>query len=270
MATQLFEGKEHASYYQKYRFSPPQDIQDMIISYLGEKLPKPHVLAVDVGCGTGQSTRILAPHFERVLGTDISEAQIEEAKKAAGFSNITFSASPAEEVPLGDASVDLITACAAVHWFNIEKFLKEVDRILKPHGCLAFFSYLPSMEVHYKNRTEMSKVFTEVEDVLAQYKHEKVHHVQTAYKEIYEAIPYTDKKRLVDMVTKIPMTLAELIGFIQTFSMFQTFLSREPEKAKDFIKTTEQRFLEIMEVSSNETKVDVWLNNVLVLASKPK
>ncbi|XP_063769692.1 uncharacterized protein LOC134892515 isoform X2 [Pseudophryne corroboree] len=197
MATRLFETKEHASCYQKYRFSPPQEIQDLILSYLGEKLPKPYVLAVDVGCGTGQGTRIMAPHFKTVLGTDISEAQIEEAKKAPGFSNITFSVAPAEEVPVKDGSVDLLTAWTAVHWFDTEKFLKEVDRVLKPHGCLAFFTYLPEAEAHYKNKTEqMSKIFAESQDFLEPYQHEKVRLVKSAYKEIFEAIPYTDKKRV--------------------------------------------------------------------------
>ncbi|XP_063790221.1 putative methyltransferase DDB_G0268948 [Pseudophryne corroboree] len=271
MSTRLFEGNEHAYCYQKYRFLPPQEVQDMICSYLGEKLTNPYGLAVDVGCGSGQGTRILAPYFEMVLGTDISEAQIEEAKKEAGLSNVTFRVTPAEDIPVDNASVDLITAFCAVHWFNVEKFLKEVDRALKPHGCLALFSYLLCMDVHYKNQSEqMSKVYTEVQDFLQQYEHEKVQHVRTSYKEIFEVIPYKDKKRIDGIVTKITMTLAEFMGFIQTLSMFQTFHRCEPEKAKNFIKTTEQRFLEIMKVSSNETKIEVWSRNVLLLASKPK
>lgn len=271
MSVQLFEGKEHAAYYKKFRFEPSQEIIDLIFSYLEERLPKPHGFTVDVGCGTGQSSRILAPYFKKVLGTDISEAQIEEAKKTPGAPNVSYSACPAEEVPVGDASVDLLTACAAVHWFNIEKFLKEVDRILKPRGCLAFFSYLPHMEVHYKDRSEqMTQVFLEVEDTLAPYQHEKVHHVKTGYKEIFEAIPYTDKRRIESIVTKIPMPLTALMGLIQTFSMFQTYLRTEPEKAKEMIRTVEQRFLQIMGTSSNETLVEVWFHNVLVLACKPQ
>ena len=41
-------------------------------------------MAVDVGCGTGQATLALADHFERVLGVDISENQISEARKSIG------------------------------------------------------------------------------------------------------------------------------------------------------------------------------------------
>lgn len=271
MATRLFEGKTHASYYQKYRISTPQEIQDLIFSYLHERLNKPYELAVDVGCGTGQSTKFLAPHFKKVLGTDISEAQIEEANNSLKSANTTFRALPAEEVPVDDASVDLLTACAAVHWFDTEKFLKEVDRVLKTHGCLAFYSYLPQIEAHYKDRSEqMAKVYSEVDDILSKYQHEKVSRVRTGYKEIFEAIPYTDKLRRDDIVLKTPMLLSDFIGLIQTFSMFQGYLRAEPEKAKDFIKTIEQRFLEILGVSSSETEIEVWFKYVLVLASKPK
>ncbi|XP_071978854.1 putative methyltransferase DDB_G0268948 isoform X2 [Engystomops pustulosus] len=225
MATRLFEEKEHASSYQKYRFSPAQEIQDMIFSYLHEKLNKPYELAVDVGCGTGLSTKILSPHFKKVLGIDISKAQIEEAKNAVKLPNTIFRVSPAEEVPVDDASVDLLTACAAVHWFDIEKLLTEVDRILKPGGCLAFYTYTLNMELHYKYRSEqLTKLFLEVKDFLTNYQNEKMHHVQTEYKEIFDCIPYTDKLR----------------------------------------------FLDIMEVSSSETEVELWCKHVVLLASKPK
>jgi 2-polyprenyl-3-methyl-5-hydroxy-6-metoxy-1,4-benzoquinol methylase len=39
------------------------------------------LLAVDVGCGSGQSTQVLSPHFSRVVGLDVSEAQIKIAAK---------------------------------------------------------------------------------------------------------------------------------------------------------------------------------------------
>ncbi|XP_040212022.1 putative methyltransferase DDB_G0268948 isoform X2 [Rana temporaria] len=225
MVTRQFEGKQQASDYQKFRFDPSQEIIDLIFSYVDERFPKLSEFAVDAGCGTGQNTRVLAPYFKKVLGIDISEAQIEEAKKATRSPNVTYRVCPAEEVPVGDTSVDLLTASIAAHWFTIEKFLKEVDRILKPGGCLAIFTYLPSMEVHYKDCSEqMTQVFAEVGDSLVPYEHEKIYHLKNGCKEMYESIPYPDKRR----------------------------------------------FLRLMGTSSSETEVEVWLQNVLILASKPQ
>ncbi|MBN3272899.1 UBE2F enzyme, partial [Polyodon spathula] len=52
---------------------------------------KPFLPAVDVGCGSGRGTIGLPPHFQKVVGIDVSEAQLEEARKEPGFTNVSFS-----------------------------------------------------------------------------------------------------------------------------------------------------------------------------------
>ncbi|XP_040212031.1 uncharacterized protein LOC120943036 [Rana temporaria] len=271
MVIREFEGKQQASNYQKFRIDTSQEITDLIFSYLEERFPKPHGFAVDAGCGTGQNTRVIAPYFKKVLGIDISETQIEEARKATRSPNVTYSVCPAEEVQVGNTSVDLLTASIAAHYFTIEPFLKEVDRILKPGGCLAIFAYSPSIEVHYKDRSEqITQVFAEMEDHLVPYEHEMTQHLRNGYKEMYKSIPYPDKRRIENIVTKIRVPLSRLLGLIQTFPMFPIFLETKPEEAKEMIRTAEERFLRLMGTSSGETEVEVWLQNVLVLASKPQ
>ncbi|XP_069497380.1 uncharacterized protein [Ambystoma mexicanum] len=128
---------------------------------------EPFMLAVDVGCGTGQSTRVLAPHFQKVVGVDISEAQIGEAKEISGPPNISYFVCFAENLPFNDASVDLILASAAVHWFNIEKFMKEVNRVLKPTGCVALMSYTTHIEFNTMDCADkLSAIFNEAVDLL--------------------------------------------------------------------------------------------------------
>ena len=48
------------------------------------------MLAVDLGCGTGQNSRLLAPHFQEVVGIDVSKSQLEEARAVSGYPNITY------------------------------------------------------------------------------------------------------------------------------------------------------------------------------------
>jgi ubiquinone/menaquinone biosynthesis C-methylase UbiE len=50
----------------------------------------PLELAYDVGCGSGQSTSFLAPYFKRVIGTDISSSQVEQAVERCTVKNVTF------------------------------------------------------------------------------------------------------------------------------------------------------------------------------------
>ena len=76
MTDKLFEGDEHSKIYALYRPTPPISLIEEIL----EKVPQKG-LALDVGCGTGQNTRILAPYFGKVLGLDISETQIKIANE---------------------------------------------------------------------------------------------------------------------------------------------------------------------------------------------
>ncbi|XP_078507152.1 putative methyltransferase DDB_G0268948 [Lissotriton helveticus] len=270
METRLFEEEEHASLYQKYRFSMPPEIKNLILSYLEEKKGKPFMLAVDVGCGTGQSTRVLAPHFQKVVGVDISEAQINEAKKVVGPKNISYCVCPAEDLPFEDGSVDLVMASAAVHYFNIEKFMTEVNRVLKPCGCVALLTYTQYLEVHEKECSDqLTAIYNEVEKCLVPFHSKRMKHVNSGYQEIFDAIPFPDKTRLGDAVCFMQLSVADLLGFIQSLAMFQAFLKKEPAAAKALLRKTEQRWLEAMGVSSKSTMVEIRMQYICVLACKP-
>ena len=46
------------------------------------------------------------------------------------------------KLPFDDQSVDLVSCCQAIHWFDIPKFYQEVNRVLKPEqGVLAIYGY---------------------------------------------------------------------------------------------------------------------------------
>ena len=143
MAIRLFEGKEHAKLYAKYRPTFPGAIYDEIIKYCSSGT-LPMDLAVDVGCGSGQSTRPLSRYFRKVIGSDVSEQQIQSAiaKTTEEHGNITYHTSPGEDLSfIGDNSVDLITVSQALHWFDHDVFYSEVRRVLKETGVFAAYGY---------------------------------------------------------------------------------------------------------------------------------
>lgn len=94
--------------------------------------------ALDVGCGSGQLTVLLADHFDRVTGTDVSAEQIAHAERRG---NTDYRVEPAEKIGLADASVDLIVAAQAAHWFDLPRFHAETRRIAAPGAALALVSY---------------------------------------------------------------------------------------------------------------------------------
>lgn len=95
-------------------------------------------LAVDVGCGNGQLTQLLAPHFKALIGLDPSADQI---ANAIPHERITYQCARAEQLPLVADCASLITAAQAAHWFNLPVFYQEVRRIAAPECVLALISY---------------------------------------------------------------------------------------------------------------------------------
>ncbi|MDF1813397.1 MAG: class I SAM-dependent methyltransferase [Verrucomicrobiales bacterium] len=95
--------------------------------------------AWDCATGSGQAAFALAPFFTRVIATDASEAQIEHPSGSAA--NVDFHAAPAEASGIDTDSVDLITVAQALHWFRFEEFFGEVNRVARPDGLLAVWSY---------------------------------------------------------------------------------------------------------------------------------
>jgi SAM-dependent methyltransferase len=94
--------------------------------------------AWDCACGSGQATISLTEHFESVIGTDASAKQIDQA---IPHPRISYRVAPAEDSGLEAGCMDLVTVAQALHWFDIEKFYAEVDRVLRPDGIFAVWCY---------------------------------------------------------------------------------------------------------------------------------
>jgi SAM-dependent methyltransferase len=122
-------GQAYARFRPEY---PPE-----LAAFLASQAPDGR-LAVDVGCGNGQLTQLLAPFFDRVVGLDPSADQI---ANAAPDERIDYRCAPAEQLPLPDASASLVTAAQAAHWFDLPAFYREVRRIGVPGAVLALISY---------------------------------------------------------------------------------------------------------------------------------
>lgn len=127
----LFSG--HASLYAAFRPSYPQALYDHLLTFVNAKKT-----AWDCATGNGQVAIVLSQYFDQVTATDISQAQLDNAQRAA---NIQYRITSAEETPFEDHSFDLITVAQAFHWFNQEKFFLEAQRVLKPNGLLAIWGY---------------------------------------------------------------------------------------------------------------------------------
>jgi malonyl-CoA O-methyltransferase len=96
---------------------------------------------LDLGCGTGYFSRVLAERFATSQGValDIAEGMLQHARPLGGAQ--FFVAGDAECLPLRNASCDLLFSSLALQWCaDFQAVLSEAGRVLRPGGVLAFSS----------------------------------------------------------------------------------------------------------------------------------
>jgi len=76
--------------------------------------------------------------FDRVIGTDASEKQIRNAEP---HEHVDYRVLPAEDSGIDSGTIDLIMVAQALHWFDLDRFYAEAQRVLKPDGVLAASAY---------------------------------------------------------------------------------------------------------------------------------
>jgi ubiquinone/menaquinone biosynthesis C-methylase UbiE len=122
-----------ASIYARNRPQYPSDLFD----WLASVAPACH-RAWDCATGNGQAAVGLAQHFEHVVATDPSKAQIANAFR---YERIAYCVCTAEKPAIGDNCMDLITVAQALHWINTDIFFEEARRALVPGGVVAVWAY---------------------------------------------------------------------------------------------------------------------------------
>ena len=131
-STERFSSRVEA--YLKYRPHYPEEIIPALRKLTG--LDPAHVIA-DIGSGTGFSAELFLRNGNRVYGVEQNEA-MRTAGEAylASYKNFRSVAGTAEATTLPNASIDLILAGQAFHWFKLDEAYREFKRILRPGGWL--------------------------------------------------------------------------------------------------------------------------------------
>jgi SAM-dependent methyltransferase len=119
-----------ADVYERARPSYPPESVDWLVAQTGLG---PGKTVVDLGAGTGKLTRLLVPSSARVVAVEPI------AEMRAHISGAEVLDGTAESIPLPDASVDVVTVAQAFHWFDHERALPEIHRVLREDGALALF-----------------------------------------------------------------------------------------------------------------------------------
>lgn len=102
------------------------------------RLAPGRALAWDAGSGNGQAAAALAHHFERVVATEPSSAQL---ARATPHPHVSYHQAAERAPMLADAAVDLLTVAQAAHWFDRAAYYEEVQRVARPGAIVALWTY---------------------------------------------------------------------------------------------------------------------------------
>ena len=166
-------------------------------------------LAWDAACGNGQATLDLAERFEKVIGTDASAAQLEQAPTRP---RIEWRVAPAERSGIATGTADLVTMAQALHWVDIPAFFREARRVAKTKGVVAVWSY-----------SGIRASDERIDELVRHYSHETVgpcwpperRLVDEGYRSV--EFPFTEVDTPA-FVMREKWTLAQLVGYIRTWS----------------------------------------------------
>jgi SAM-dependent methyltransferase len=127
-----------AGLYDQHRAGPPDALAGLLSRYAGITRPE---LVVDLGSGTGLSTRYWADKAARVVGIEPTPDMRQQAEMATVASNISYQAGYSHDTGLPAGSADLVVCMQSLHWMEPAGTFREAARILRPGGVFAACDY---------------------------------------------------------------------------------------------------------------------------------
>jgi ubiquinone/menaquinone biosynthesis C-methylase UbiE len=213
---------EQAGEYALYRPGYPAALYDYILSFVSGR-----DRAWDVATGNGQAALALAPHFTKVLASDISKHQLEQAQQ---MDNIEYVLCAAEETPFLADSFDLITIAQAYHWFNPQLFYKEASRVARPGCVVATWMYhLPLSSEPGINEA----VLHFYKDTTGPYWDAERGHVDELYKNLF--FPFEPLPSREFQIHK-EFTREELAGYFSSWSATRHYIKANGHSPIPFIQ----------------------------------
>ena len=112
-------------------------VSDNYRNYLIQQLPPPFQNALEIGCGTGEFTRLLATRARSVVAIDLSSQMIRLAKsQSANCPNIEYLTGDVMGLSLPAEGYDCIVSMATLHHLPLVEALLKIKDALKPNGVL--------------------------------------------------------------------------------------------------------------------------------------
>jgi SAM-dependent methyltransferase len=135
-----YDREGFAANYDRFRPRPPAALLDTLLEIARVERP---ALVVDLGAGTGLSTRVWAARADRVIGVEPNPAMLAEAERLTSEADVTFVEAFGHDTGLPPGEADLVTCSQSLHWMEPAPTFAEAARLLRPGGVFAAYDYDP-------------------------------------------------------------------------------------------------------------------------------
>jgi 2-polyprenyl-6-hydroxyphenyl methylase / 3-demethylubiquinone-9 3-methyltransferase len=106
------------------------------------RLLTPRSRVLDIGCGAGLLSNVLAKHQHQVTGIDLSEKSLHIAQKYDDTSSVQYLQANAYSLPFSNGSFDAVCALDILeHVEEPQLLISEAARVLKPKGLFFFHTF---------------------------------------------------------------------------------------------------------------------------------
>ena len=133
-----YDAEGFAERYDAFRPRPPAALRELLPALAGVARPG---LVVDIGAGTGLSTRFWAATAASVVGIEPNDAMRRVAEQVTTASNVRFLRGSSYATGLEEGAADIVTCSQSLQWMAPEPTFAEVARILRPGGVFAAYQY---------------------------------------------------------------------------------------------------------------------------------
>jgi hypothetical protein len=182
--------------------------------------------ALDCATGNGQAALDLAGHFAQVIASDLSPAQLSHRRH---HPRVRYVAATAEQLPIADGCVDLVTVAQALHWLDLPTFYAEVRRVGRPGAVVAAWTY-GLLRVAPGIDRVVSRLYT---DLVGPYWPPERALVESGYRDLpfpFETIPAPP------FALRADWTLERLLVYLASWSAVQRFQEATGEDPVDLVR----------------------------------
>ncbi len=221
-----------ATTYSAFRPEYPSKLYERI---LAAAPPERRDRAMDLGAGTGISTRPLCRWFREVIAVD---PDAEMAKGLSGLAdNIVVRTATAEECIQEPGTVDLVASGTAFHWMDGPHVLSNIDCWLREGGALAIFSYrFPGTPA-----TVQAVIQEEFDRHWDQYRHDRLRDEDHARRTVLAVSERFQDMEEIQIPYVVQFSPRQLAGFFASTSYGAAYI-RTLENSNTYLEELETRF----------------------------